>query len=101
MKENRVYYEATDFIYPTKEERKSVNDSFPDLYNFGFDYQPEIEAMIGLNDLKSFNKKSHLYWWDLCLLNKMRKFYNAYLNCHSNFHRGIPTHDDVAFKKNI
>lgn len=85
---------ATDFKYPTKEEREEAVKNYPELNRFGF---PKVNALASLNEIDSdaigFDdqiRRSNLHYWDVCIGNKLFNLYNAYVNTVTHYNRGIP-----------
>lgn len=88
MKKKTTVLRAEDFKYPSKGERKEAENSYPNLFNFGFEYKHSFESI--LNGDKSFyeiGKEASLYWWDICLLNKFGNLNIAYINTYVNHKR--------------
>lgn len=90
MPKSEIIHKASDFKYPAREERKLANLKYPKLRNFGFEYVYEIISILDNNPMEEVHKKSSLYYWDLCLLNKLGKLSESYIFLHTNYNRGIP-----------
>lgn len=99
MPKSIIYHKASDFKYPTKEERKLANSNYPKLRNFGFEYVNEIISIFDNNPMEEVHKKSSLYYWDLCLLNKLGKLSETYIFVYTNYNRGIPDSFDKMSQK--
>lgn len=99
MKKNTIYIKSEEFKYPSKKERAEAEIKFPTLKNFGFEYNNGIESI--LKNEKSFyetNKVVNLYWWDNCILNKIGKLNNAYVNTFANYNRDLIENGDEPIK---
>lgn len=95
MADKEIIIKATDYRYPTRDERKQVYDSEPLLRNFGFERVSTLFAV--LNESKNAaetHKQNILYWWDFCLQFRIRNLSESYLNSLVHFERGIP--DDLT-----
>ncbi len=92
--------EATDFTYPTKEEREHVEKIFPVLKEFGFSYPKSIELLLNeTKDPYEVKRLENLYWWDNILINKFGKLKNSYLHAVVNFNRGLGGHKMLHVKE--
>lgn len=99
MKANTIIIKSEDFKYPSKTERTEAGVRFPSLKNFEFEYKNGIESI--LKNEKSYyetNKEVNLYWWDNCILNKLGKLNNAYVNTFANYNRDLIKNGDEPTK---
>lgn len=85
-----ITYKATDFQYPTKEERKEFNKEYPKLTAFGFSHKSELESFFKNNlEIDEVSRESNLFWWDNCLQNRLGKLHEAYIYTMTHYSRGI------------
>ncbi|MCD4819108.1 MAG: hypothetical protein K8S23_10495 [Candidatus Cloacimonetes bacterium] len=97
---NTFEIKANEFKYPSKEERCIAKVDFPNFSNFGFEYKSEFVSILKEGKtLFETNRSNNLYWWDICLQNKIGKLNNAYINAITNYNRSIPE-NTAEFEKN-
>jgi hypothetical protein len=91
MVKRKVIHKASDFKYPTREERKIANVDYPSLKRFGFEYIEELPLLLsGKMKAIEVTKYSHIFQWDICLLNKLGKLHESYVFLITHYNRGIP-----------
>jgi hypothetical protein len=92
MIKKSITIKSSDFRYPTKEERAKINAECQKLTPFGFEYCSEIVMLIQ-DQLtpEEVKRKSDLFEWDICLLNKLGKLKETYLLLNSSYQRGKST----------
>lgn len=104
MKINTINLKATDFKYPSKEERVGANNNYPKLTKFGFPYMEGLESIVSTASVnitvEEATRKNNLYWWDEYLQTKLAKLYQSFVNTHTNFSRGIPNDTSKFIKDN-
>lgn len=83
-----ITIKTSDYKYPTYEEKKFANENYPELRNFGFEDVTPRELFFK-ETLKAYYKKSHLFEWDNCLLNRLGKLSETFDFLFSNYSRGI------------
>jgi hypothetical protein len=99
---------SEDFKFPSLEERKEAYSNYPNIRRFGF---PEHSiANLFNNTTSSFDvaayevqRDAYLFYWDLCLLNKLGKMHESYVNLIVNYNRGVPDNNsafDEEFESN-
>lgn len=89
-----VIIKATEFKYPTRAELKKIRPETPRLKPFGFPYVYEIvELLNNIGSMEDVARRSHLHWWDHCLVNRIGSLSHAYTTALIHFNRGLP--DDV------
>lgn len=95
MVKKKVIHKASDFKYPTREERKIANADYPALKRFGFENIAELSLLLsGQMKPTKVTKYSHLFQWDICLLNRLGKLHQSYVFLITHYNRGIP--DDYS-----
>jgi hypothetical protein len=84
----KLYFSTDKLLYPSKEEWLESEKQFPDIRNFGFPYKREFELIFGSKiPLNEKPRESNLYWWDLCLTNKIGKLKLAFISLNTHFQR--------------
>lgn len=91
--QNDIVLKATDFRYPSKEESKSINETF--IEPFGFESIHEITAILNRIPIKTVHKNKLLAEWDNHLINKAGNLYSSYQNSLVHFHRIINASSEV------
>lgn len=82
-------YKSEDFKYPSFEERKEAAIGYPSIRNFGFKEYSIATLFNNPHDLHIAKKEADLFYWDLCLTNKLGKLSESYINFITNFNRGV------------
>lgn len=91
MATKAITLRADDFRYPTKEERKKAKERHPELQHFDFKYQHELEAvLVNGKSLKEASSNNNLYWWNICLLNRLGKLSETYTYLFTSYDRSFP-----------
>jgi hypothetical protein len=91
MADNTITIKATDYRYPTREERKAIYTFEPDVRNFGFTHENPLVAILSKNkNIDQAYYRDNLFWWDNCLQSRIYSLSQAYLNALVHFQRGIP-----------
>lgn len=82
---------ASDFIYPSRKERKEISKGYPKISIFNFPYVNEFESLIeSRKNPEIVHKENNLYWWNNCLQNKLGSLYQSYINTLTHYNRGVP-----------
>mgnify|MGYP000864395064 CR=1 FL=1 len=94
---NKTIFYAKDFIYPTKEERRTVSETIPDITAFEF---KEISSFISVlsNELsiEEATKADSLCNWNLCLINRLGKLRESFINSYVHFSRYKELSNDIS-----
>ncbi|MBC8034880.1 MAG: hypothetical protein H7Y03_12085 [Chitinophagaceae bacterium] len=90
MANNSITIRASNFLYPTREERKLLSEDYPGLSIFNFKATNIVESILEMGEsLVEVHKKDNLYWWDNCLQGRLWNLYQSYINTATHFNRGI------------
>ncbi len=92
---------ADDFKYPSLDERRKANLNYPNLKNFGFKYTSEIISILDNYPMEEVKRRSHLYYWDICLLNRLGKLRETYIFLFTSFSRGFADGFDKISEKDF
>lgn len=93
-----ITIKASDFNYPTRDERKAVSTDYPKLSKFRFQ---SINAIVSImdkgEDFETVHRKNNLNCWNDCLQGRLWNLYQAYINAISHFSRGIPNGKETPY----
>lgn len=102
MSKKKIIWEASEFVYPTREERIEAVSKYPKLTTFGFENINEIESFMNKRPMASVKTKKDLFEWDTCLGNKLGKLNETYIYLVTHYNRGIPEKlDNITNKESI
>lgn len=91
MLHKTITIKASDYQYPTIEERSAVYKTEPLISNFGFSNVSPLVAILNENKSpETMRRDDSLYWWDTCLQNRIGSLSHTYINALVHFERGIP-----------
>ena len=89
---SKILFRGKDHIEPSFEERKKAATNFPSFSRLGFEKINDIENVFSRTmTLEEVKKKSDLYYWDMCLFNKLFYLKESYINLMVNYNRGVPS----------
>lgn len=90
MGKKNIIIKADDFKYPSIKEREIAQKDYPQIDFFGFEYKSEIEAILNEKmTLEEASRNANLYWWDICLRNRLGKLHDTYTYVSTNYNRGF------------
>ena len=91
MLNKSIIIKADDYRYPSREERKRLYATEPQLASFGFPYASTLGTLLSnRNEVSTAHRQSNLFWWDNCLHNRIGSLWHAYINTLTHYERGIP-----------
>jgi hypothetical protein len=90
MKHESIIFECDEFKYPSSEEYKLINDKFPKIELFEFEYKFIPQLLIEEKQtIEDTYRLVNLYWWNNCLLNRLGKLRETYIYAITNFNRNV------------
>ncbi|MCH5716437.1 Cthe_2314 family HEPN domain-containing protein [Niabella hibiscisoli] len=88
-----ITLKADTFKYPTKEERKKINQVISEVKNIEVDYKSATIAILENEPFENAIKSEDIYWWSNCLTNRLGKLRETYVYVQTHFLR---TKEDVS-----
>lgn len=88
MKKNNTVLKASDFKYPSKEERIEALKDYPRIKSFQFDYKSEMESILVQSvPINEAARSGNLFWWSNCLKNRFGKLQETYIYAITCYNR--------------
>ncbi|MBB1151301.1 Cthe_2314 family HEPN domain-containing protein [Myroides sp. NP-2] len=91
-----ITLKADTFKYPTKEERRKINNIIPKIERFNVEYK---SATIGILQNSSFEtaiREEDIYWWCNCVNNRLGKMEETFVYVNTHYLRELEIKNDEA-----
>lgn len=82
-----IILKADTFKYPTKEERKKIQQVIPKIDHLNVDYKSAFIEIVQNQPYDSAIRNEDLYWWANCLNNRFGKLNETYTYLKTHFLR--------------
>ncbi len=82
-----ITLKSNSFKYPTKGERKRINNQTPKIKRFNVEYKSAAIEILSDSSFETAIRGEDIYWWCNCLNNRLGKLTETYIYVQTYYQR--------------